>query len=91
MLDIFKENEALIVFPTLSKLIKTCAALPVPTATVERSFSKLKLVKSRLRDVCGQERLLDLLLLAVEREMPIDNNEVLKIFIGMVSNRRKTS
>lgn len=88
MLDVFKEFDACTVFPTLFQLIKTYATLPVSTATVERGFSKLKLVKTRLRNICGQERLSDLLLLAIEREVPIDNNEVLKIFIEMVPNRR---
>ncbi|KAK1885952.1 Zinc finger MYM-type protein 1 [Dissostichus eleginoides] len=88
MLDVFKEFDAHTIFPTLFKLIKTYATLPVSTATVERTFSKLKIIKTRLRNLCGQERLSDLLLLAVEREIPVDNNEVLKIFIEMVPNRR---
>jgi len=54
MLEVFKEHDAHAIFPTLFKLIKTYATLPVSTATVERSFSKLNLVKTRLRNLCGQ-------------------------------------
>ena len=87
MLEVFKENNANIIFPTLFKLIKIYATLPVSTATVERSFSKLKLVKSRLRNQCGQERLSELLLLAIEKDIGIDKKEVLKIFVEMAPNR----
>lgn len=69
MLEVFKENNANIIFPTVFKLIKIYSTLPVSTATVERSFSKMKLVKSRLRNQCGQERLSDLLLLAIEKDI----------------------
>ncbi|XDV11295.1 hypothetical protein PO909_000266 [Leuciscus waleckii] len=58
------------------------------TATAERSFSKLKLVKTKLRNVCGQERLSDLLLLAIEEDIPIIKDEVIKIFQDMVPNRK---
>ncbi len=75
-------------FPTLFKLLKIFATLPVSTATVERSFSKLKLVKTKLRNVCGQERLSDLLLFANEKDIPIIKDEVIKIFQDMVPNRK---
>ena len=88
MLEIFKEHDAHIIFPTLFKFIRIYATLPVSTATVERSFSKLKLVKTRLRNQCGQERLSDLLLLSIEKDIPIDKEEVLKIFIEMAPTRR---
>lgn len=88
MLEVFKENNADIIFPTLFKLTKIYATLPVSTATVERSFSKLKLVKTRLRNQCGQERLSDLLLLAIEKDIEINKHEVLKIFVDMTPNRR---
>ncbi len=56
------------------------AKLPVSTSTVERSFSKLKLVKSSLRSLCNEERLSDLLLLSIERDIPINREEVIQIF-----------
>lgn len=88
MLEIFKEKGVHLVFPALYQLVKIYATLPASTAIVERSFSKLKLVKSRLRSLCGQERLSDLLLLGIEGDIPIDKEEVINIFEQMVPNRR---
>ncbi|KAF4103613.1 hypothetical protein G5714_016496 [Onychostoma macrolepis] len=54
----------------------------------EQNINTTKLVKSRLRNQCGQERLSDLLLLAIEKDIGIDKKEVLKIFVEMAPNRR---
>lgn len=40
--------------------------LPVTVASAERSFSKLKLIKTYLRNTMGQNRLCGLALLAIE-------------------------
>ena len=37
-------------FPNLSILANVCLTIPVGTASVERSFSHMKMVKSRLRN-----------------------------------------
>ena len=44
-------------FPNLSKLATILTVLPVTTATVERTFSKIKLVKTRLRSRMGEDTL----------------------------------
>ena len=44
-------------FPNLSKLAEILEVLPVTTATVERSFSSMKLIKTRLRSRMGEETL----------------------------------
>ncbi len=80
MLKCLKDNESESVFPSLSEILKIYATLPVSTSTVERSFSKLKLVKSSLRSLCNEERLSDLLLLSTERDIPINREEVIQIF-----------
>lgn len=72
MLKCLKDNDIESVFSSLSQLLKIYATLPVSTSTVEWSFSKLKLVKSNLRSLCNEERLFDLLLLFIERYIPID-------------------
>ena len=50
-------------------LYKVLLTLPVTTASVERSFSKLALVKSKLRSTVSQDRLEALLLSAVEKDL----------------------
>ncbi|XP_051797021.1 zinc finger MYM-type protein 1-like [Acanthochromis polyacanthus] len=87
LLSVVRENNAHLVFPNLTELLKTYGTLPVSTATVERSFSKLKLVKTKLRTLCTEERLSELLLLAIEKDIPINHSEVIDIFQGM-GNRK---
>ena len=43
--------------------------IPVLVASVEKSFSKLKLIKSYLRSTMSQERMSDLAILSIEREL----------------------
>lgn len=87
ILTVVKENNAHMVFPNLTELLKTYGTLPVSTATVERSFSKLKLVKTKLHTLCREDRLSDLLLLAIEKDIPVNLSEVIDIFKCM-GNRK---
>ncbi|GAA6092481.1 zinc finger MYM-type protein 1-like [Tachysurus ichikawai] len=80
MLKCLKDNEIESVFPSLSELLKRYATLPVSTSTVKRLFSKLKLLKSSLQSLCNEERFSDLLLLSIERDIPINRDEVIQIF-----------
>lgn len=52
-----EENTGQLIFPTFVKMVRIYATLPVTTASVGRSFSKLKIIKNRLRSLCGEERL----------------------------------
>ena len=81
------ENDVASVFPSLTMLLKTYATIPVTTASVERSFSKLKLIKTVLRNKCGEKRLSDLMLLSIERDIPIDHNKVIDIYKQMAKRR----
>jgi len=87
MLTTLRDNSGHDIFPTLVEMIRTYATIPVSTATVERSFSKLKLVKSTLRSLCTEERLSDLLLLAIEKDIPINHNEVIDIYRDIAPRR----
>ena len=55
-------------FPEVITACFLFLTLPVTTATAERSFSKLKLIKNYLRTSMRQERLSDLSLLSIEAE-----------------------
>jgi hAT family C-terminal dimerisation region len=63
------------------------ATIPATTSVVERSFSKLKIVKSRLRSLCKQERLSELLMLSIEKDIPVDESEVINHFKRMTDRR----
>lgn len=54
--------------PELATACVLLATIPVTVATAERSFSKLKLIKTYLRSSISQERLDGLAILAIENE-----------------------
>ncbi|CAI6377037.1 unnamed protein product [Macrosiphum euphorbiae] len=56
--------------------------IPVTSCTCERTFSKLTIVKNKLRNTIGQERLNALLFLFVEQELTnsVDVNSVIDEF-----------
>ena len=57
-------------------------ALPVSTATVERMFSQMKLIKTRLRNRLSDSNLEHLMKIAIEGPniSNVDFNEILDIF-----------
>ncbi|XP_060965214.1 uncharacterized protein LOC133034190 [Cannabis sativa] len=56
------------VFPLVYKVVTLILTLPVSTATTERSFSAMNLVKTTLRNKMEDEFLSDCLLVYIERE-----------------------
>jgi hypothetical protein len=56
-------------FPVLARAFAIVAAIPISSCTSERSFSALKRIKTRLRSPMSQERLCNLLLMAVEHKI----------------------
>lgn len=60
-------------------MVKIALTLPVGSATTERSFSKLKIIKNRLRSTMAGERLENLMKISCENDIYIDYN-ILNIF-----------
>ena len=56
-------------FPEAMRLYKIALTVPVASASAERSFSVLKRVKTYLRSTMGQQRLNNLAVLAIERDL----------------------
>ena len=54
------------IFPEMFKLINIVLTLPVGTATVERSFSQLKMIKTRLCNRLNDTNLRILICIAIE-------------------------
>ena len=77
------------IFPEMFKLINIMLTLPVGTATdVERSFSQIRMIETRLRNRLNDTNLKRLMQIAIEGpEMKlVDFDEVLDVF--RENNRR---
>lgn len=72
------------VFPNMNMALKIAVTLPVSTTT-ERSYSKMKLIKTRLRSTMGANQLDGLMRMSCEFDIDIDYNEVIDIFSSFSS------
>ena len=61
-------------FPELVSLYQICLTIAVTTAKCERTFSTLKRTKSYLRSTMTEQRLRDLAILSIEKEMSSNIN-----------------
>ena len=77
-------------FPELVKLIRVAITIAVNTAHCERSFSALKRIKTYLRSTMCEQRLTDLAILSIEKEISgmFSLDEVIDRFAGIDQNRR---
>ena len=68
--DVLLELSSLrIAFPLLTKLLQIALTIVVSTAHCERSFSALKRIKIYLRSIMTEQRLIDLAVLSIKREL----------------------
>jgi hypothetical protein len=69
--------------------MKLVLVLPVATATVERIFSGMKIVKTNLRNRIGDEYMSNSLICYVEKELmlKVTNNAVVRRFMKMKGRR----
>ena len=65
-LTCLNDKACAIIFPNCLKLLRLLLIFPLSTACVERFFSKMKLVKTRLRNQLSQVNLENLLFIATE-------------------------
>lgn len=87
LLQYIVENNLQEVYPNCYISIRILLTIPVSTASAERSFSKLKLIKNYLRNAMSQERLLGLAVLSIESEIAatLNHEEIIKNFVTMKS------
>ncbi|XP_039137149.1 uncharacterized protein LOC120274685 [Dioscorea cayenensis subsp. rotundata] len=77
------------IFPLVYRLIELALILPVATATVERAFSVMNIVKTDLRNKMGDEWMNDSMIVYIEKEVfaTIDNEAILQCFQKMQTCR----
>ncbi|CAB4033500.1 zinc finger MYM-type 1-like [Paramuricea clavata] len=82
-------NEEPECYGTTIKLMEIALTLPLTSCSAERAFSKLKLIKSRLRSTMNQERLQSLMLMSVESDImeELDVEKLVQDFVD-ISQRR---
>ena len=85
------QTERHIVFPLVYRLIELALLLPVATASVERVFSAMKIIKTDLRNRMCNDWLNNLMLCYIERDLfrKLDPNAIKKRFQAM-KNRKMT-
>lgn len=77
-------------FPNLYLTYKALYTIPVTSAAAERTFSKVKIIKSRLRSTMSQLRLESLLLLNCETDINIDLNQAISELATSSTLMKKT-
>ncbi|XP_071740679.1 uncharacterized protein [Rutidosis leptorrhynchoides] len=77
------------VYPLLNRLIRLILTLPTSTATSERAFSAMKIVKTRLRCSMGDAFLKSCLLLYIERDIAdiFTTDEIINAFASQKCQR----
>ncbi|KAG8432737.1 hypothetical protein GDO86_017106 [Hymenochirus boettgeri] len=75
------------IFPNVCVAIRILLTLPVTVASGERSFSKLKLIKTYLRSTMTQERLVGLATISIEHELAhsLNLDEAIQAFASQTS------
>ena len=65
--------------PSLSTLAKVCLTIPVGTASVECSFSQMKMIKTQLRNRLGETNLSHLMKIATESPQTLSDEQLEQI------------
>lgn len=77
---IFCTNGKKPIFPNLYMGFKIALTLPVGSVQTERSFSKLKIIKNRLRSTMANDRLESLMIISCEHDIDVDYDYVINKF-----------
>ena len=77
------------VYVLVYRLLTLALILPVATATIERAFSAMKIVKNRLRNRMGDQWMNDSLIAYIEKDMfsTIPNEPIMHRFQDMSNHR----
>ncbi|CAF4382880.1 unnamed protein product [Rotaria socialis] len=75
-------------FPRIMSMVQAALTIPVSSSTCERVFSKMNLIKTRIRNSMADERLGDLCILSIERDYEINFEQVNDQFSVVHKNSR---
>lgn len=77
------------IYPNIAVLLQIFATVPVSTATAERSFSALRLLKTYLRSTMNEERLTGLALMAIHKDVRFKYDDVIDQYALQHNHRFK--
>lgn len=82
VLEYLITNDLINTFPNLSVTLRIFLTMPVTVAHGERSFSKLKIIKNYLRSSMSQNRLTNLAVISIEKDIcnSLDMTDLIKEF-----------
>ena len=91
LLRLMYNNRMMSSFPQFQKLLVLFLTIPVTVASAERSFSKLKLIKTYLRSKMDQSKLTNLAILSIENDVArnLDKIEIIRKFASVNVVRQK--
>ena len=93
LLSFIHEKELTEIYPNLWTALRIGLTLPVTVAEAERSFSKLKLIKTYLRSTMAQERLSGLAIISINHKISnqISYNDAIDDFASKKARKVKFS
>lgn len=91
LLDFVHKKELTELYPNLWISLRIACTLPMTVASAERSFSKLKLIKTYLRSSMAQERLTGLAIISINHEVgrEVSYDDVIDEFASRKSRRKR--
>lgn len=91
LLTFIHQNELTGFYPNLWVALRIACTLPVTVASAERSFSKLKLIKTYLRSSMSEERLSGLAVISINHQIgsQISYDDVINDFASQKARRPK--
>jgi hypothetical protein len=80
------------VYDMVYELLKLVLLLPVATASVERVFSAMVLVKTKLRNKMGDSLLDDCLVIFIEQDIffEVDEDDIIKTFMSLQKHKKNS-
>ena len=91
LLQLMYNHRMMSSFPQFRKLLVLFLTIPVTVASAERSFSKLKLIKTYIRSKMSQTKLTNLAILSIENIVAkaLDKTELIRKFASVNAVREK--
>lgn len=78
------------VYPNVGTALSIAVTLPIASGTSERAFSKLKLIKTKLRTTMSDQRFSALIIISMEKDLPIDFEVAMNVFASKSHSNQRT-